>query len=65
MKALIKRINMSERYIANRTNNNDYNEKFNSTKLWIFERLNLILINENKKPYYIKIVFRLFSYICL
>ena len=65
MKAFIKRINMPERIPANRTNNNNSNENFNSTKLSIFERLNLILINENKKPYYIKIAFRFFSYICI
>ena len=40
-------------------------KNFNSTKLSIFDRLNHILLKENKKQYYIKIVFRLFSYVCL
>ena len=65
MNELIKRINFPNKKHTNKTNNDFSSQNFKSTKLPIFERLNDILARENKKPYYTKIVLRLFSYICL
>lgn len=66
MEELKKRIAMeNDNYIPKPISNNSTHMHYLSNAFPLFERLHNILYLENKKAYYIRIVMRLFSYICI
>ena len=65
MEALKKRINIPSKNIIIKHKNIKNKITYNLNQNSIFNGLNEILLRENRKPYYPKIVIRLFIYICI